>query len=62
MSALIKNFANDEAGAVTVDWVVLTAAIVGVGIAVMATVSDGLEDLSGDIENQLTAQGITTTF
>jgi len=42
--------------------IVLTAAIVGLGIAVMASVSNGLQDLSGDIENQLTAQGINTTF
>ncbi len=59
---LFMNFAKDESGAVTVDWVVLTAAIVGLGIAVMASVSDGLEDLSGDIEGQLTSQGISTTF
>ena len=30
---MIKNFRNDESGAVTVDWVVLTASIVGLGIA-----------------------------
>lgn len=59
---LFMNFAKDESGAVTVDWVVLTAAIVGLGIAVMASVSNGLEDLSGDIEGQLTSQGISTTF
>ena len=29
--ANIKTFAADESGAVTVDWVVLTAAIVGLG-------------------------------
>ncbi|RLJ60558.1 hypothetical protein BCF46_0761 [Litoreibacter meonggei] len=62
LNAMIKNFAADESGAVTVDWVVLTAAIVGLGIAVMASVSDGLEDLSGDIEDQLTGQGISTVF
>ena len=62
LNAMIINFAADESGAVTVDWVVLTAAIVGLGIAVMASVSDGLEDLSGDIEAQLTSQGISTTF
>ncbi|MFN0115854.1 MAG: pilus assembly protein, partial [Paracoccaceae bacterium] len=28
---LFKNFRNDEDGAVTVDWVVLTAAVVGLG-------------------------------
>ena len=32
---LFKNFHNDESGAVTVDWVVLTAAIVGLGMVVM---------------------------
>jgi Flp pilus assembly pilin Flp len=62
MTKLFKNFFADESGAVTVDWVVLTAAIVGLGIAVMASVSTGLEDLSGDIEGQLTSQGISTTF
>ena len=62
LNTMIKNFAADESGAVTVDWVVLTAAIVGLGIAVMASVSDGLKDLSGDIETQLTTQGIKTTF
>ena len=31
---ILKSFQNDEAGAVTVDWVVLTAAIVGLGIVV----------------------------
>ena len=35
MLNFFKSFANDEAGAVTVDWVVLTAAIVGIGVAVM---------------------------
>ena len=59
MKALIKNFVADESGAVTVDWVVLTAAIVGLGIAVMSSVSTGLQDLSGDIEDQLTTQGLS---
>ena len=48
---LIKSFRKDEDGAVTVDWVVLTAAIVGLGIAVLAAVSGGVEDLSKDISN-----------
>ena len=50
------NFAKDESGAVTVDWVVLTAAIVGLGIAVLATVSGGVNTLSADIASDLTAQ------
>ncbi|MDA7428445.1 hypothetical protein PGB28_08235 [Primorskyibacter aestuariivivens] len=32
MSKLLRNFIRRENGAVTVDWVVLTAAIVGVAI------------------------------
>ena len=59
MTAYIKNFAKSESGAVTVDWVVLTAAIVGLGLAVMAVVSAGVEDLSTDIETSLTNQNVT---
>jgi len=62
MFKLAQNFKNDESGAVTVDWVVLTAAIVGLGIAVLAAVSDGVENLSGDIDTQLSGQGVSTTF
>ena len=55
---MIKTFAKSESGAVTVDWVVLTAAIVGLGLAVMAVVSGGIEDLSGDIDNQLLSTNV----
>jgi Flp pilus assembly pilin Flp len=41
MLDFIKTFRSDEDGAVTVDWVVLTAAIVGLGIAVLASVRSG---------------------
>ncbi|MBT0955975.1 hypothetical protein IV417_01130 [Alphaproteobacteria bacterium KMM 3653] len=57
---MIKNFRNDEDGAVTVDWVVLTAAIVGLGIAVLASVSSGVTSLSGKISSQLSNQTIAT--
>jgi Flp pilus assembly pilin Flp len=53
MTTLIKNFAKSESGAVTVDWVVLTAALVGLGLAVMAVVSSGVENLGNDIRNSL---------
>lgn len=38
----IKQFVKDETGAVTVDWVVLTAATVGITIAMLVNVSTGL--------------------
>jgi Flp pilus assembly pilin Flp len=59
---LFANFKNDESGAVTVDWVVLTAAIVGLGIAVLAAVSSGVSNLSSDVQGQLSGQAISTTF
>jgi len=54
MLNFIKNFRNDEDGAVTVDWVVLTAAIVGLGLAVMLSVRTGATDLATDIGTNLT--------
>ena len=54
MLNFIKNFRADEDGAVTVDWVVLTAAIVGLGIAVLTTVRQGATDLAQDIGTELT--------
>jgi len=53
MLNFIKNFRNDEDGAVTVDWVVLTAAIVGLGLAVMLSVRTGATDLAADIGTNL---------
>lgn len=56
--AKIKTFAADESGAVTVDWVVLTAAIVGLGIAVVASVRTGTLDIAENIETSLTGADI----
>ena len=55
---LFKAFKADESGAVTVDWVVLTAAIVGLGMVVMTTVGGGVESLGGEIVTDLTNQSI----
>lgn len=56
----IKNFAADESGAVTVDWVVLTAAIVGLGLAVITSVRTGVNNLGTDISNSLTSATVAT--
>ncbi|MFB9151494.1 Flp family type IVb pilin [Roseovarius ramblicola] len=55
MMNFFKTFARDEDGAVTVDWVVLTAAIVGLGIAAIATVKGGVDSLAGEIDGSLSA-------
>ena len=51
---LFTKFANDESGAVTVDWVVLTAAVVGIAIAVAFTIEQGLNAAATDIGEALT--------
>jgi len=60
---LAKTFSRDEDGAVTVDWVVLTAAIVGLGIAVLASVGDSVrslgEGLAGDLKSH---EGTVATY
>jgi Flp pilus assembly pilin Flp len=60
MLNFIKNFRNDEDGAVTVDWVVLTAAIVGLGIAVLTSVGTGTTALSDKISSNLSDATIAT--
>lgn len=42
-------FVEDEAGAVTVDWVVLTAAIVGVAVIAINIIRPGIYEASSDI-------------
>ena len=56
----ILNFLKNEDGAVTVDWVVLTAAIVGLGIAVMASVGNSTNGLADKIAGELDSQDIAT--
>lgn len=48
-------FARDQSGAINVDWVVLTASIVGIGLAVMAGISVGLDGESQNISGALGA-------
>jgi Flp pilus assembly pilin Flp len=50
---IFKRFAKDENGAVTVDWVVLTAAIVGLGLLVITTIRPGINQAAGQINTDL---------
>lgn len=51
---LLTRFAKDEDGAVTVDWVVLTAAIVGLGLVVMNAIKPGITGAAATINTNLT--------
>jgi Flp pilus assembly pilin Flp len=50
---IFKRFSKDEDGAVTVDWVVLTAAIVGLGLIVMAAIRPAIQGLSTSIATEI---------
>jgi len=49
----ISAFLKDEAGAVTVDWVVLTAAVVGLGLLIFSFVRPAVSNLAASINNEL---------
>lgn len=46
-------FLKDEAGAVTVDWVVLTAAVVGLGLLIFSWIRPAVSNLAQSINNEL---------
>lgn len=54
------SFIPDESGAVTVDWIVLTAAVVGLGAAVMTSVGKGTTDLALSTETALKVESVST--
>ncbi len=56
MMNFIKNFRKSEAGAVTVDWVVLTAAVVGLAVAAYSSIKTGATQLTADTNTYLGAR------
>lgn len=56
MLRFIKNFKDDEAGAVTVDWVVLTAAVVGLATGLVVELRGGSAEITERTENFLRVQ------
>jgi hypothetical protein len=59
---MVRTFDRAEDGAVTLDWVVLTAAIVGLAIAALAAVRGGADAASTRISARLSSQTGQTTF
>jgi len=53
LTNFFKRFKNDESGAVTVDWVVLTAAITALGLVAYPLVSDGVSAKATSIKTTL---------
>ena len=59
MSAVKKTFLSDEDGAVTVDWVVLTAAVVGIGVVAVFTLMTANQGLGSSISSALSSATLT---
>ena len=58
----LQNFILDDSGAVTVDWVVLTAAIVGLGVSVITVIGKSATDRSDGLGAHLETRAITTVY
>lgn len=56
MKKFINKFRKNEDGAVTVDWVVLTAAVVGLAVAAYSSIETGATELTGKTDTFLQAQ------
>ena len=48
-----KNFSVDELGAITVDWVVLTAAIIGIGMLVLMPIAFATDSTSNKVRDNI---------
>jgi hypothetical protein len=58
----VQAFAENDDGAVSIDWVVLTAALTGLAIAITNVLLGGATESSGAVGNQLSAYTISTEF
>lgn len=59
---MISRFRAEEAGAVTVDWVVLTASVCGLVALAMAGLKGNMTSIGQKTEQFLSSQSINTTF
>ena len=55
MQCRLKRFIGDTDGAVTVDWVVLSAAVIGLGMLVLGPVAYGTENLTQKVADYISA-------
>ncbi|APX12080.1 hypothetical protein [Tateyamaria omphalii] len=59
MNRFLTTFKTSERGAVTVDWVVLCAAVVGLAIAVIYGMNSGTLAIAGNVDTYLESQFFT---
>lgn len=54
MTISFRRFCDDETGAVTIDWVVLTAALIGIGMAILGPIAFETDNLAVTIGGYVT--------
>ncbi len=59
LTAFLTKFLRDEHGAVTVDWVVLTAGILLFGVLAVSLILPGAKEGSDELGNRLGASAAT---
>ena len=59
---MFKRFTRDEDGAVTVDWVVLTAGVCGLVAIAMAGIQGNMTSIGQKAQVTLSAMEVVTTF
>lgn len=60
MCVPFRQFLTAEEGAVTVDWVVLTAAIIGLALAVLVPIGISAASVSDGVSSAVSATSIST--
>lgn len=58
MLKMLKHFSYSEDGAVSVDWVVLTAAIVGLAVGTIQTIGAANNALGTSVSDKVAAQSV----
>ncbi|SPH24635.1 hypothetical protein DEA8626_03686 [Defluviimonas aquaemixtae] len=58
----IFDFRAEEDGAVTVDWVVLTASVCALVAIAMAGIQGNMTSIGQKVQNYLSSQTVNTTF
>ncbi|WP_050603189.1 hypothetical protein [Ruegeria sp. 6PALISEP08] len=60
MLRFLNRFKSDEAGAVTVDWVVLTAVVIGLSGATFLVISSSVDGMGGNINEAMSSSVVST--
>lgn len=62
MKSLLGQFLSDESGATTVDWVLLTAGVMSLTLAVMGTYGGGAKGLSETLSSTLASSPLVAKW